>query len=114
MSKDQNLVFPTETRSAGYTTNAIGSYTIDSSTLRRSFSVTGFNLGDRLYRSNLSFIKEVAPEIGRGVQLTYTVRFFQASSSRLRAGEGIRLFQPGDLYGGVTICRRRLPQTIPA
>jgi len=39
-------------------------------------SVTGFNLGDRLHRNNLSFIKEFAPEIGRGVRLTYTLRFF--------------------------------------
>lgn len=44
--------------------------------LAQIISVTGFNLGDRLYRNNLSFIKEFAPEIGRGVRLTYTVRFF--------------------------------------
>jgi iron complex outermembrane receptor protein len=40
------------------------------------FSVTGFNLGDRLYRNHLSFIKAFAPEIGRGVRFTYTMRFF--------------------------------------
>jgi len=34
------------------------------------------NLGDRLYRNHLSFIKDFAPEIGRGVRLTYTLRFF--------------------------------------
>ena len=77
MSKDQNLVFPTETRTAGYTTfNATASYTIAQQHLAQIISVTGFNLGDRLYRNNLSFIKEFAPEIGRGVRLTYTVRFF--------------------------------------
>jgi iron complex outermembrane receptor protein len=81
MSKDQNLVFPTETRTAGYTTfNATGPYTITPQHLAQIISVTGFNLGDRLYRNNLSFIKEFAPEIGRGVKLTYTVRFFWASS----------------------------------
>jgi hypothetical protein len=37
---------------------------------------SAFNLGDRLYRNNLSFIKDFAPEIGRGVRLTYTLRFF--------------------------------------
>ena len=31
---------------------------------------------DRLYRNHLSFIKEFAPEIGRGVRFTYTVRFY--------------------------------------
>jgi iron complex outermembrane receptor protein len=35
-----------------------------------------FNAGDRLYRNHLSFIKEQAPEIGRGVKFTYTMRFF--------------------------------------
>jgi iron complex outermembrane receptor protein len=77
MSKDQNLVFPTETRTAGYTVfNATGSYTIAQQHVAQIISVTGFNLGDRLYRNNLSFIKEFAPEIGRGVRLTYTLRFF--------------------------------------
>ena len=44
--------------------------------LAHTLSVTGFNLGDRLYRNHLSFIKDFAPEIGRGVRLTYTLRFF--------------------------------------
>jgi iron complex outermembrane receptor protein len=35
-----------------------------------------FNATDRLYRNHLSFIKDVAPEIGRGVRFTYTLRFF--------------------------------------
>ena len=77
MSKDQNLLFPTETRTAGYTTfNATASYTIAQQHVAQIISVTGFNLGDRLYRNNLSFIKEFAPEIGRGVRLTYSLRFF--------------------------------------
>jgi iron complex outermembrane receptor protein len=40
------------------------------------FGIDAFNLGDRLYRNHLSFIKDRAPEIGRGVRFTYTVRFF--------------------------------------
>jgi iron complex outermembrane recepter protein len=77
MSNDQDLVFPTETRTAGYTVfNATGSYTFAQQHVAQIISVTGFNLGDRLYRNNLSFIKEFAPEIGRGVRLSYTVRFF--------------------------------------
>jgi iron complex outermembrane receptor protein len=35
-----------------------------------------FNTGNRLYRNHLSFIKDVAPEIGRGVSFSYSVRFF--------------------------------------
>ena len=77
MSNDQDLVFPTETRTAGFTVfNATGSYTFAKQHVAQIISVTGFNLGDRLYRNNLSFIKAFAPEIGRGVRMTYTVRFF--------------------------------------
>jgi iron complex outermembrane receptor protein len=35
-----------------------------------------FNLGDRLYRNHVSFLKDLVPEIGRGVRLTYSMRFF--------------------------------------
>lgn len=77
MTGSQNRFFPTETRTGGYTIfNATGSYTIAQKHAAHIFSLTGFNLGDRLYRNHLSFIKEFAPEIGRGVRLTYTVRFF--------------------------------------
>ena len=37
--------------------------------------VRGFD-GDRLYRNHSSFIKDLAPELGRGVRVTYMVRFF--------------------------------------
>ena len=40
------------------------------------FGVNLFNVGDRLYRNHLSFIKEFAPEIGRGVRITYTMNFY--------------------------------------
>jgi iron complex outermembrane receptor protein len=77
MAKDQNRLFPTETRTAGYTTfNVNASYTFVQQHLAQTISVSGFNLGDRLYRNHLSFIKEFAPEIGRGVRLTYSLRFF--------------------------------------
>jgi hypothetical protein len=39
-------------------------------------SVSLFNLGNELYRNHSSFIKDLAPEIGRGVRVNYTVRFF--------------------------------------
>lgn len=77
MAKDQNRIFPTETRTPGYTTfNVNASYTFTSQHLAHVFAVNGFNLGDRLYFNHLSFIKEIAPEIGRGVRFTYTMRFF--------------------------------------
>ena len=34
------------------------------------------NLGNTTYRLHTSFLKELAPEMGRGVKATYTVRFF--------------------------------------
>lgn len=77
MSKDQDRLFPTETRTAGYAVfNVNASYTFAEQHLAQTISVTGFNLGDRLYRNHLSFIKDFAPEIGRGVRLTYSLRFF--------------------------------------
>jgi iron complex outermembrane receptor protein len=77
MSKDQGQIFPTETRTAGYAIfNVTASYTIAQQHVAQIISVNGYNLGDRLYRNHLSFIKAFAPEIGRGVRLTYTLRFF--------------------------------------
>lgn len=77
LSHAQNDVFPTETRTAGYSVfNVSASYGFSQQHAAHVISVTAFNLGDRLYRNHLSFIKELAPEIGRGVKATYTVRFF--------------------------------------
>ncbi|HSB12252.1 MAG TPA: TonB-dependent receptor [Blastocatellia bacterium] len=77
IARDQDHLFPTETRTAGYTLfNANVSYTFAQQHYAQIISVTAFNIGDRLYRNHLSFIKDFAPEIGRGVRLTYTVRFF--------------------------------------
>lgn len=77
MAKDQTKLFPTETRTAGYTViNMTASYTIARQHLAQIISLGSFNLGDRLYRNHLSFIKDFAPEIGRGVRLSYTLRFF--------------------------------------
>jgi iron complex outermembrane receptor protein len=77
LAKDQNRIFPTETRTAGYSVvNLTASYTFAQQHTAQVFSVSAFNLGDRLYRNHLSFIKDFAPEIGRGVRFTYTLRFF--------------------------------------
>jgi iron complex outermembrane recepter protein len=77
MAKDQDRVFPTETRTGGYSLfNVTSSYTVPHQHYAHIFSVNAFNLGDRLYHNHLSFIKDFAPEIGRGMRVTYTLRFF--------------------------------------
>jgi iron complex outermembrane receptor protein len=70
-------IFPLETPTAGYGVFGIrASYTVAQRHLSHTFALNAFNLGGRLYRNHLSFIKEIAPEIGRGVRFTYLVRFF--------------------------------------
>jgi iron complex outermembrane receptor protein len=73
----QDDLFPTETRTAGYAVFDLdASYTIAQAHVAHVFSFNAFNLGDRLYRNHLSFIKDLAPEIGRGVRFGYSLRFF--------------------------------------
>jgi iron complex outermembrane receptor protein len=77
LASAQHQILPTETRTAGYTVVNLGaSYTLARQHFVQVFSVQAFNLGDRLYRNHLSFLKEIAPEIGRGVRFTWTLRFF--------------------------------------
>lgn len=72
----QDDFFTTETRTAGYSVvNLDASYTVARQHYVHVFTVSSFNLGNRLYRNHLSFIKDLAPEIGRGVRFSYTVRF---------------------------------------
>ena len=52
----------------------MASYTIAQQFAAQSISVNAFNLGDKLYFSHMSFIKNFALEIGRGVRLAYTIR----------------------------------------
>jgi iron complex outermembrane receptor protein len=74
---DQDKVFPLETRTAGYgIVNVAGSYTIGKQHFAHIFTFNAYNLTDKLYRNHLSFIKELAPEVGRGIRFGYTVRFF--------------------------------------
>ena len=77
MANHQERIFPTETRTAGYALfNFSGSYLIAQQHAAHIISFNFFNMGDRLYRNHLSFIKEFAPEMGRGLRVTYTLRFF--------------------------------------
>jgi iron complex outermembrane receptor protein len=77
LASQQHQTFTGETRTPGYAVvNLKASYTIASQHLSHQFSVDVFNVGDRLYRNHSSFIKDLAPEIGRGVRFTYMARFF--------------------------------------
>jgi iron complex outermembrane recepter protein len=73
----QNKTAPLETPTAGYgIVNISGTYTIARQHFAHIFTFNAYNLTDKLYRNHLSFIKEFAPEIGRGIRFGYTVRFF--------------------------------------
>lgn len=73
----QDKTAPLEPPTAGYGLfNVAGSYTFGSSHYAHIFTLNAFNLTDKLYRNHLSFIKEFAPEPGRGIRFGYTFRFF--------------------------------------
>ncbi len=73
----QPQLYFNETRTAAYAVvNLDASYTLARQHTLHMFSASLFNAGDRLYRNHVSLIKAYAPEIGRGLRFTYTVRFF--------------------------------------
>lgn len=73
----QDRTFGAETATDGYTrVNVAASYTFLLGAHQHMISLRVHNLGDALYRNHSSFIKELAPEAGRSLQLTYGVRFF--------------------------------------
>jgi iron complex outermembrane receptor protein len=77
LANAQEAIAENETRTAGYAVVGLGaSYTLAQQHALHVFSVNLFNLGDRLYRNHLSFIKQFAPEIGRGVRFSYNLHFF--------------------------------------
>lgn len=76
-ARRQDRIFTNETPTAGYGTgNLTASYIIPTSHAAHIFSFVGYNLNNRLYYNHISFIKDISPEIGRGVRFSYTVRFF--------------------------------------
>ena len=77
LASEQSRTFTNETTTPGYTVvNLKAAYTLARPHLAHQFAAEVFNVGDQLYRNHSSFIKDLAPEIGRGVRFTYTVRFF--------------------------------------
>jgi iron complex outermembrane receptor protein len=76
-ASEQNRLYPLETRTAGYGLFNVGaSYIIGRAHHAHIFGVNAYNLFDKEYRNHLSFIKELAPEIGRGIRFNYTIRLF--------------------------------------
>ncbi len=77
LANRQWQVAPNETPTAGYAVfHFNASYTLTRGHVLHTFNVNTFNLGNRLYRNHLNFVKEAAPELGRGVRFAYTVRVF--------------------------------------
>jgi iron complex outermembrane receptor protein len=73
---EQTRVYGAETPTDGYTVvNAHGSYQITSGRAAHTLTLRAENVGDELYRNHLSYIKDLAPEMGRTFRLVYGVRF---------------------------------------
>ena len=77
IAAQQGQVFRDETETSGSSVfNLKASYILARPHVAHIVSVTGYNLANALYRNHTSFIKDFAPEIGRGVRFGYSVRFF--------------------------------------
>ena len=73
----QDRVFRDETETGGYSVvNMDASYVWPRQHLAHVVSFTAYNLTNALYRNHTSFIKDLAPEVGRGVRMGYSLRFF--------------------------------------
>lgn len=77
LASDQDKTFTLETRTPGYgIVNLGGSYIVAGQHFAHIITFNAYNLTDKLYRNHVSFIKDFAPEIGRGLRVGYTIRFF--------------------------------------
>ncbi len=77
IARRQDRTFSFETPTDGYVTmNLRAGYTMVRQHAIHFFGVNWFNANNRLYRNHLSFIKDFAPEMGRGVAVSYSMRFF--------------------------------------
>ena len=73
----QDRVFREETETDGSSVlNVRASYVWPGQHTVHIVSVAGYNLTNELYRNHTSFIKDLAPEIARGVKFGYSLRFF--------------------------------------
>ncbi len=77
LANHQERVFTDETSTAGYgVLNLAGNIIVPEKHFAHIFSIYGYNLTNKLYFNHVSFIKEFAPEIGRGIRASYAIRFF--------------------------------------
>lgn len=73
----QQRVFRDETTTDGYAlVNLAASYFVVRGHATHAITLAGQNLTNEEYRHHTSFLKDFAPEMGRSVTLTYSVRFF--------------------------------------
>ncbi len=73
----QGRTFTNETPTAGYGVfNIAANYVLPTKHFANIFSVNAYNLTNKLYFNHISAIKDISPEIGRGVRFSYTIRFF--------------------------------------
>ncbi len=73
---DQDRVFGEETPTEGYTIGKLfTSYSFQSGETTSTITARLDNVGDTVYRNQLSFIKDLVPEMGRNFRLIYNVRF---------------------------------------
>ncbi len=77
LAAEQDKVSINETPTDGYAVFNINvSYLLARQNLAHTFSVRAYNLTNELYRLHTSFIKNIAPETGRGILFNYSIRFF--------------------------------------
>ena len=73
----QDRIFRVETETGSYSVvNLDASYIWPRQHVAHVLSFSGFNLTNALYRNHTSFIKDLAAEMGRGVRVGYSLRFF--------------------------------------
>ena len=73
----QDNVFRGETETDGYVVADVRtSYVWPRQHTAHILTFTAYNLTNALYRNHTSFIKDLAPEMGRGFKVGYSVRFF--------------------------------------
>lgn len=73
----QNNVFGDETSTPGSTVINLGaSYLLARGHATHVVAFKAYNLTNETYRLHTSFIKDLAAEMGRGVKITYAVKFF--------------------------------------
>jgi iron complex outermembrane receptor protein len=76
-SSKQSRVFRDETETDSWATFNIGAtWQRTGSHGSHLIAVQAYNLTNKTYRLHTSFLKDLAPEIGRGVKVTYQLRFF--------------------------------------